>query len=238
MESNCKLTIILPVYNPHNGWENEFINSLNKLDKEFDDLNYCIVIVNDGSTNDIGNFMENNILPFYKNLKYYSYPKNEGKGFAIRHGLENSYSDYYIYTDFDFPFGVCSVRQIYDRLIERKTNLVIGTRNHAYLKTLPFKRRLVSFGLMIFNVFITRFRVSDTQAGLKGLDNNARNIFLTTKINSFVFEFEFILKCLKKNIKYSFVHVVPNFDIKFSNFSRNTLNHELYNYIKIIFGRS
>lgn len=237
MIKNYKLTIILPVYNPHKGWENEFIHSLIKLREEFPDLEYCVNLVNDGSTSDIGKFIKNEILPVYKDLNYFSYPKNKGKGFALRYGMDRSLSDYYIYTDFDFPFGFHSVKETYDRLVERKTNLVIGTRDHTYLKALPLERRLLSRGTMIANLFITRFRVKDTQAGLKGFDNKAKLIFLTTKTNGFAFELEFILKCLKDDIKYSFVKVVPNRHIKFSNFSSKILIRELKNYFKVAFGR-
>lgn len=236
MKKNCKLTLILPVYNPHNGWKKDLIHSLDKLQDEFSGLEYSVIIVNDGSTYDIGNFIEKNIITSYNNLEYFSYSENHGKGYAIRYGLEHSLSDYYIYTDFDFPFGLHSVKQTYDRLVEGKTNLVIGTRDYSYFKALPLERKVLSLGLMIVNAFITRFRVKDTQAGLKGLDNKAREIFLTTKTNSFIFELEFILKCLKANLKHSFVHVVTDPDIKFSNFNIKTLNRELKNYFKITLG--
>ena len=236
MKKNYNLTLILPVYNPHKGWEKEFIHSLNTLQEELPDIDYCVTLVDDGSTNNIGSFIENEIIPVYKELKYLSYPENKGKGFAIRYGLDHSLSDYYIYTDFDFPFGYLSVKQTYERLAENETNLVIGTRDHTYLKALPLERRLVSRGLMFLNLFITRFRVKDTQAGLKGIDNKAREIFLTNKTNGFTFELEFILKCLNANIKYCFIKVVPNPAIKFSNFSSKILIHELKNYFKITFG--
>lgn len=236
MQSKNKLTIILPLYNPHMGWENELIHSLNQLQEKFSGVEYCVTMVNDGSSNDIGLFVNNNILPLYKNLNYLTYSENQGKGFAIRYGLEHSLSDYYIYTDFDFPFGFDSLLQTYNKLAGGDTNLVIGTRDYSYYKALPYKRAALSFSLTMVNFFITRFRVKDTQAGLKGLDNKARDIFLTTKTNSFVFELEFILKCLNSNLKHSFVHVVPNSDIRFSNFNSKTVNRELKSYFKIIFG--
>ena len=159
-----------------------------------------------------------------------------GKGFAIRYGLEQSISDFYIYTDFDFPFGIHSLKQTYDLLAEGRSNLVIGTRNYSYFRTLPFERKLLSMGLMFFNSVLTCFRVKDTQAGLKGLDNKARDIFLSIKTNSFVFEVEFILKCLKANLKHSYLKVVADNDIKFSNFGSKTIRRELKNYFRIIIG--
>lgn len=238
MVKNYKLTLVLPFYNPHKGWENEFIHSLNCLKEELSGIEYCVTIVNDGSTSDIGKFINSEVLPVYKNLKYLSYVENKGKGYAIRYGLDHSLSEYYIYTDFDFPFGFHSIKQTYDMLVDNKASLVIGTRDHSYLRALPVERMLISLGVNVVNFFITRFRVKDTQAGLKGIDNRAKEIFLTTKTNGFIFEFEFILKCLKDNLKYCFVPVKPNPDIKFTNFRAKTLIRELKNYFKITFGLS
>jgi glycosyltransferase involved in cell wall biosynthesis len=236
MERDHKLSFILPVFNPHEGWEKEFINSLDKLQDEFSDIEYCITVVDDGSTNDVGNIFKDKILPVNKNLKYFGYSENQGKGFAIRYGLERSFSDYYIYSDYDFPFGIHSLKQTFDSLVEGKTNLVIGARDIPSLRILPIGRRILSQSLMIVNLIVTRFRVSDTQAGLKGLDNKAKDIFLTTRTNSFVFELEFILKCLKANLNYGFVHIALNPDVKFTNFSAKIIKRELKNYFKVILG--
>lgn len=237
MNYDYNLTLILPVYNPEHGWENGIINSLNMFRKEFSDIKYRVVIVNDGSTSNIEHFVENNLLPVYKHLIYYSYSENQGKGFAIRYGLRHSLSDYYIYTDFDFPYGCSALKGIYCKLAEGHANLVLGTRDNDYYKSTPFKRKLISRGTMILNGFATRFRVKDTQAGLKGFDNKAREILLTTKTNSYVFDFEFILKCLRNDLKVKTISVKPNPDILFSNFKAKILLSEFMNYLRIIFGR-
>jgi len=238
MGTNRNLTIILSVYNPHDGWDKELLHSFPRLKDRFSDIDYCITIVNDGSTTNVENTIKNLILPYHKNVYYSGYRKNMGKGFAIRHGLELSSSDYYIYCDFDFPFGIDALREIYEILAAGKTNLVMASRNFfSIYKKLPFWRCLLSLSLFIINSIITRFRVKDTQAGLKGLDNKARDVFLTTKTNSFVFDIEFILKCLKADLKYSFVKVVPNHNIKFTNFGLKVIKRELINYSKILLGR-
>jgi|WetSurMetagenome_2_1015567.scaffolds.fasta_scaffold34557_3 cellulose synthase/poly-beta-1,6-N-acetylglucosamine synthase-like glycosyltransferase len=230
-----KLTIILPVYNPHEGWEKRLVSVLNKLEVAFRDVEYYVTVVNDGSTNDISFFIENELIPAFPNLRYFSYQKNRGKGYAIRYGLKHSSSDYYIYTDFDIPFGIISVRETYDALIKGKNNLVLGKRGFSYLKALPPKRLALSLGFMFLNVIHTGFRVSDTQAGLKGLDNKTRLLFLSTTTNGFVFELEFIMKCLKAKTKYSKIKVNPEKGIKLSNFGSHTIRQEFENYIKIIF---
>jgi hypothetical protein len=158
-----------------------------------------------------------------------------GKGFAVRHGLTHSRSDYYIYCDFDFPFGIDALRRMYDILSEGKKNLIIATRKLSSVKNLPVKRKIISVALMLINLIITRFRIKDTQAGLKGFDNKAKDIFLAAKTNSYIFDLEFILGCLKEDLKYTQLPVVLNDDIKFTNFSSGTINREIINLFKILF---
>jgi glycosyltransferase involved in cell wall biosynthesis len=230
-----KLTIILPVYNPHEGWEKRMISVLNNIDAAFRDVEYYVTIVNDGSTHDISFFIENELIPAFPNLKYFSYQENRGKGHAIRYGLKYSFSDYYIYTDFDIPFGIHSLRETYDALVKGKNNLVLGKRGFSYLKSLPPRRFALSLGFMCLNAIQTGFRVPDTQAGLKGLDNKTRLLFLSTKTNGFVFELEFIIKCLEAKTKYTKIKVIPDKGIKLTNFGSQTIRQELDNYLRIIF---
>lgn len=238
MVTKRDLAIILPVYNPHQGWEGELLCALGKIQEIFSGVDYQITIVNDGSTDGVDDIIRNGILPEYPDIKYLCYPRNMGKGFAIRHAMERSASDYYIYCDFDFPFGTDVLRNIYEILAGGSTNLVMASRNfNTFIRRLPFIRRLVSLSLILINYCITGFRIKDTQAGLKGLDNRARSIFLTTKTNSFVFDLEFALKCLKSGIKFGFVKVDLNPEIRFNNFSSAILRRELVNFLKIIVGR-
>ena len=228
------LTIILPLYNPHQGWDREIIASLDKLNEKFSDVNFSITLVNDGSRIEIEDMVKNSILPLYSNLKYLGYRENMGKGFAVRHGLEHSRSEYYIYCDFDFPFGIDPLRRIYDILSEGK-NLVIATRTLSSVRHLPVKRKILSSALMLINLILTRFRIKDTQAGLKGFDTKAKDIIQASKTNSYIFDLEFILGCLKENLKYTQLPVVLNDDIKFTNFSSAIINRELINLFKILF---
>ena len=229
------LTIILPLYNPHKGWESEITASLDKLNEKFSDVDFCITVVNDGSRIEIEDILKNNILPFYGNLNYLGYRDNMGKGFAVRHGLKHSRSDYYIYCDFDFPFGIDALRRIFDILSEGKKNLIISSRKLSSVKNLPLKRRIISSALMLINLILTRFRIKDTQAGLKGFDNKAKDIFLAVKTNSYIFDLEFILRCLKEDLQYTTLPVLLNNNIKFTNFSSGTINREIITLFKILF---
>ena len=172
----------------------------------------------------------------HKNVLYFSYPINKGKGYAVRYGLKMTDADFYIYTDFDFPFGYQTIKDTFEILLKSEANLVIGKRGKEYFSVLPFKRKLLSTALRSINYLITGFRIVDTQAGLKGLDNKAKEIFLSTHINSFIFELEFLQKCLRKRISYKFIEVKPRADIVFSDFGLKTIKRELMNFTKVLFG--
>ena len=153
MNFRDKLNVIIPLYNPHAGWENQFIDSLLELKKELKETELTVILVNDGSTIQINNI--NGIMNRLKYLKYYSYPINMGKGYAIRYGVNVSVADFYIYTDIDFPFGYQMISQTYQILKSSKTNIVIGTRDLSYFRILPLKRRIYSFLLKELNYYLT-----------------------------------------------------------------------------------
>jgi glycosyltransferase involved in cell wall biosynthesis len=232
MNFRDKLNVIIPLYNPHAGWETQFIDSLLELKKELKETDLTVVLVNDGSTIQINNM--NGIIERFKYLKYYSYPVNKGKGYAIRYGVSVSDADYYIYTDIDFPFGYKIISQTYLILKSSKTNIVIGIRDLSYFGMLPQGRKIYSFLLKELNYLITGFKIKDTQAGLKGLDNKGRKVLTETKTNTFLFELEFLKNSLKQGLTYEFINVRCRPGLNFTNFKYRILLKETINLLKLL----
>jgi hypothetical protein len=85
------------------------------------------------------------------------------------------------------------------------------------------------------NYFITGFQIKDTQAGLKGLDNKARKILAKTKINTFLFELEFLKGCLKQELMYEFINVRCGPGLKFTNIRFRILLKETISLLKLLF---
>ncbi|OFX98947.1 MAG: hypothetical protein A2X05_12225 [Bacteroidetes bacterium GWE2_41_25] len=233
MNVRDKLNIIIPLYNPHAGWENQFADHLSELKKELKETELTVILVNDGSTITINNIEE--IKTRFKCLKYHSYPDNRGKGYAIRYGMNIADADFYIYTDIDFPFGCRIISQTYQILKSSDTNIVIGTRDASYFRLLPVKRRIYSFLLKELNFFVTGFRIKDTQAGLKGLDNKARKVLGGTKTDTFLFELEFLRSSLNQGLKYQMINLECRTGLNFTNFRAGILIKEIVSFLKILF---
>jgi glycosyltransferase involved in cell wall biosynthesis len=231
--SRDKLNIIIPLYNPHAGWENQFIDSVTELKNELKEVELTVILVNDGSTIQMNSI--DGIMDRFRYLKYYSYPVNKGKGHAIRYGINISEADFYVYTDIDFPFGHQIIYQTYQILKSSKINIVIGTRDFTYFRMLPLERRIYSFFLKELNYFITRFKIKDTQAGLKGLDNKAKKVLADTKTNTFLFELEFLKNSIKHGLTYSFINVRCRPKLKFTNFRFRILLKETISLLKLLF---
>lgn len=228
-----KLNIIIPLFNPHEGWDIHFTESLTNLREKLPDTDLMVILVNDGSTMEISNIDE--MLARFNFLKYFSYPANMGKGHAVRYGACIEDADYYFYTDADFPFGDTVIVQAYREMKSSKISLIIGIRDSNYFKGLPFKRKILTLVLRGFNYVVTGFKLYDTQAPLKGMDNKARQILTDGKINGFIFDFEFVINCLKHRIPYSTISLTLRKGIAFTNFRFKTLVKELINLLKVIF---
>lgn len=233
MNVRDKLSIIIPLFNPHAGWENHFIDSISELKKELKETELTVILVNDGSTIQINNI--EGIINRFSYLKYYSYPINKGKGYAIRYGINISDADFYVYTDIDFPFGCQIISQTYLKLKSSKTNIVIGTRDVSYFRMLPLKRRIYSFLLKELNYLVTGFKIRDTQAGLKGLDNKARKVLAGTKTNTFLFELEFLKSSLNQGLTYELINIECRPGLSFTNFRARIILKETMSFLKILF---
>ena len=95
-----KLSILIPVYNE----EKTIIDVLQRIKKtKVDDIDYEIIVINDGSTDGTKKLLEeNNTL--YNSLINNS--RNSGKGFSVKQGLKISTGEYIIFVHRTFALLV------------------------------------------------------------------------------------------------------------------------------------
>jgi len=227
------LDIILPAYNPLPGWEDIVIGRFQSLVKALPDVKIRLFIVNDGSQRLDENHSAGVIQEVIPDLQWISYKENRGKGYALRQGVKNSTADFVVYTDIDWPYTEESMIGVIQTLTG-SADAVIGKRDENYYTHLPPARRRISRLLRSFNAKLLRLKVDDTQAGLKGFRKNIKDIFLSTTIDRYLFDLEFIyLISAKKEIKVVGYPIALRPGITFSKMNRKILFQEARNFLKI-----
>ena len=234
MESEVDLAIVLPIFNPPKNWVCKLHESLLAVEHAFQTISIKIIIVNDGSTEDISEGIES-LTKDFKSVYAVSYQQNRGKGFAIRAGFKAVVATYYIYTDWDFPFGEARLLDFYFKL--EHADLVLAKRSKEYYQALPFERCFISKGLRFASfIFSPSLRKYDTQAGLKAFNQKAKKLLLSTCTDGFLFELEFVRYALRNKLRLLNVGVTLRSSISFSSFGTRTLQAEFNNFIKLFFG--
>lgn len=190
-----KISIIIPVYN-----EYKYLPTLLEKVKKTQ-YNKEIIIVDDCSTDGTWEWLENNC----NYAKIVRHEKNEGKGAAIRTGLNLAEGDIIIIQDADLEYDPENYPSLIEPIVEAKANVVYGSRN--ILKNEKYSK-LYYFGV-VFLTQITNLlynsRISDMETGYKVFKKNViKNIKLKAK--KFDFEPEITAKILRKGYK---IYEVP-----------------------------
>ena len=208
--SQSNLSIVLPCYNPPKYWEKTVVESVLELEKRISQ-NIELVIVNDGSTQNIASEHLSYISEKLNTFTPIEYTENRGKGYALRQGVAVCTTDLIIYTDIDFPYTLESIEAM---LVELKkgTDVVLGHRGQEYYKKTPRFRKVISKTLRWFLKTFLRLPTDDSQCGIKGYNKIGKQAFLDTKIDRFLFDLEFIKLASRRkmNCKTVTVTLKPN----------------------------
>lgn len=232
------LDIVLPCYNPPEGWTQNIIDSIRQLESTLADVNIHVILVNDGSSQQIPDekidILETNLSSFV----YVPYYPNRGKGYALRQGVIQSEHDICIFTDIDFPYTQESILKLYEALDKGKTDVAVGIKDTSYYQHLPAFRVRISKLLRFFIRSFLRISITDTQCGLKGFNTAGKEIFLQTSIDRYLCDLEFIfLVDRQKQLVMKPIHVSLKPGVVFSEVSWRILATEGINFMKV-FGRS
>jgi glycosyltransferase involved in cell wall biosynthesis len=230
--------LIIPCFNPATGWEKPFVSHLQKLKIEISKtsfLRFQVFLINDGSVQNFRSkeikFLQKAGLP----VRIINNSKNYGKGYSLRKGIELADSPYSVYTDLDFPFGTESIVEIL-RNLEKGYDVVLGARSSSeYYRQATLGRQIMSKTLMLVNRHLLRLPFEDTQAGIKGFNQTGKNIFLSTTINRFLFDLEFVkTACSFPDIRIQSISVSNSESLMLSSFGFKTILIELFNFIRIL----
>lgn len=194
-----KLSVIIPVYNE----QNTLTDILRRV-KEVK-LRKEIIVINDGSTD-----RTKQILRRFANdpdFKIVTFPKNQGKGAAVRKGIEVARGDYIVIQDADLEYNPIDWQKLLKIVKQNRARAVYGSRfMGAYRVGLANILHYLANRLLTgFTNWLYGSKLTDMETAYKLIERKlAHSLDLQSK--RFEIEPEITAKILKKGVK---IHEVP-----------------------------
>ena len=183
---------LVPSYEPN--------DALLKVVDELLDNSFIVVVVNDGSGSSYDEIFKQ--LP--PEVHYLSYEKNQGKGYALKHGFayikDHLDPDSLIVTlDSDGQHKVSDAIKICDECeIKETDSLILGSRN--FDKKAPRKSRFGNFMARTSFLISTRHKIYDTQTGLRAFSNKLMDYMISIDGDRFDYEMNVLLETIREKI--------------------------------------
>ncbi len=149
-----KVSVVSPFYNEESIIVSSTKRMLNNLTQQFSD--WELILVNDGSQdNSLQKILDAEDLK-NKNLRIISCEINQGRGRALKNGIDFANGDIIVTTEVDCSWGDEIVKDLVNKLLTENLDVVVAsphTKNGG-LKNVPFKRVLLT---KLGNILINNF---------------------------------------------------------------------------------
>ena len=224
-------SIIVPVYNE----ENTILEILTRLEKiQFTSFQKEVIVVDDGSSDNTKKILENS-----KNLynKIYFNQKNQGKGSAVRNGLNKAKGEYVVIQDGDLEYNPEDLIKFEKVFLNFKADGIIGSRfsYDKYTRSHSILNKFANFLLTLFFNILYNTTFTDIYSCYFAF----RKELIDTeklKIDGFAQHAEILTHVIKKGSK--FYEVPINYDGRsFSEGKKIKFYHIFPVILQIIFGK-
>ncbi|MEM6342388.1 MAG: glycosyltransferase family 2 protein [Bacteroidota bacterium] len=232
--SEHRLDIVLPCFRPPEGWTDRIVEASKFLSQRKEAISHRIILVNDGTPGGVPPWAIQQLAESLPAFLFVDQQINQGKGAALRAGVEVATAPITIFTDIDFPYTFASLEKLYFALASDKTDVAIGIKDSSYYAHLPQSRVRISRFLRWLARTFLRISITDTQCGLKGFQAQAREVFLQTTISRYLADLEFIfLVDRRKELKMQAYEVKLREGVVFSKVNLRILMTEGWNFLKV-----
>lgn len=199
-----KVSIIIPVYNEEKTLKT-LVLAVEQAD--FAGLEKEIVLIDDGSSDGSSEILKS----YASKHKVLYHKKNQGKGAAVRTGIQQATGDFIVIQDADLEYNPADYKDLMQVLKEDKADVVYGTRFSEKNATDNFlmhhywgNKMITWVADMIYGVSLT-----DVETCYKAFKRDCmKDIVL--KENSFAFDPELTAKLLKRKFRFAEIPVTYN----------------------------
>jgi dolichyl-phosphate beta-glucosyltransferase len=201
------ISIIIPAYNE----ESRILPTIRRIHSYLSDKfrDFEIIVVDDGSTDNTAPVVEN-LGRTFSNIRLIHYPRNSGKGYAVKTGVLASRGYFLLTCDADQSTPIEELEKLFP-FLDKGFDVVIGSRGLQESNILvrqPWYRERMG---RTFNVFVRVLVIGgfkDTQCGFKLFRGDvARRLFRKSLISGFGFDVEILFLAEKEGFRIKEVPV-------------------------------
>lgn len=207
----CLLSVIVPAYREAVTIE----EAIKRLTSALDGIRfqYEVILVSDGNTDGTPEIVRSLNLPYVRVLHYQD---NQGKGYALCHGIRSAQGDLIAFIDADLDIDPSGIERFLEILEQTGADAVVASKIHPESKVdyPPIRRFQSKVFRQLVRVFFN-LEVSDTQTGLKLFRRELLDTCLP-HITSVGFAFDLELLVLANDASYRVVEGPLHLKYQFS----------------------
>ncbi len=198
--NRINLSIIIPVYNESEAIAKVLID-LKEVLFSSGDINFEIIVVNDGSKDETREVLEN-----VSQIKLINHPYNKGYGASLKTGIKNSQYEWVLLLDGDGqhnPYYIKEMIKYTDRY-----DMIVGDRTRDYKG--PLIRRPAKVVLGWIANYLVEKKIPDLNCGFRLIKKRKLKWFWHLLPNSFSFTTTITLAFFKEGLNVKYIPVKTN----------------------------
>jgi len=195
-----QISLIVPAYNE----ADRIAASLEAIAKHVADQidSYEVLLINDGSRDKTAEIAREIAPGLFEEgvFSILDYGENRGKGYAVRHGIEQARGKYIVFSDTDLSAPIDQIPKLI-HCLETGSDMAIGSRRLAESEVidLPLSRRIMSRFFSTLSQWLVLPGIRDTQCGFKAYRAKAaRDLARSQTIEGYTFDVEHLLIARKR----------------------------------------
>ncbi len=194
------ISVVVPCFNEQASVETTLLAIVDALK---DQALYGIVAVDDGSTDNTGDLLDE-LAKRLPQLTVIHHDSNRGYGASLKSGIRQSDADIIVITDADGSYPIDMIPALLGAMAG--ADMVVGARtgaNVSYSKV----RRVPKFFLTAYCSWITKTKIPDINSGLRAIKKSAVDKFLHILPSGFSFTTTITVALLTNDYRVRFVPI-------------------------------
>jgi glycosyltransferase involved in cell wall biosynthesis len=196
-----KISVIIPIYNEESTLD-QILDRVQEVDLSEMDFDVELIPVDDASQDRSWDILQNRAKEFPTMIRHKT---NQGKGAAIRSGLEKVTGDYILIQDADLEYDPEDWKKLLQPVLKGKAEVVYGSRFTGERRNMFLHHWIGNRFLTILTNILYGTTLSDMETCYKLFSKNSLQ-GITIRSDRFNFEPEITAKILKRRIR---IYEVP-----------------------------